>query len=105
MARSIDLRDKRFHGWTVEARVAPSALYVRTYQWWRCRCDCGRTAVLRGIDLRSGTSRACHNNADPVPLRASCHVRLWDEHPCLNTLAGHSIHFYDIRASRLAQAS
>lgn len=27
--------------------------------YWRCRCDCGKTAVVRGSSLRSGHTKSC----------------------------------------------
>jgi hypothetical protein len=26
---------------------------------WRCRCDCGKTTVVRGTDLRAGKQKTC----------------------------------------------
>lgn len=41
---------------------------------WVCRCECGRTAVVSGDDLRSGRSTGCSGTAagcledlQPVP--------------------------------------
>ena len=100
MAAAIDLTGQQFHGWTAVRRVPSSARYNRTYCWWLCRCECGRTEVLRGIDLRSGVARACHNADDIEPPRtAVCSERLWGEYPCLARRAGHLAHFYDIRTS------
>ena len=40
---------------TVVARAANHRIYVR----WDCVCQCGRRAVVRGVDLRLGHTQSC----------------------------------------------
>ena len=43
--------------------------------WWLCRCDCGNTAVKKGVDLRNGSAKSC-----------KCLFRLPDGVAALNNL-------------------
>lgn len=56
MARLIDLTGRRFG-----MLVALSMDGVDSYRqrMWRCVCDCGRTVVMVGRNLRSGNSKSC----------------------------------------------
>jgi hypothetical protein len=29
------------------------------HAYWRCRCDCGREAIVQGSKLRTGWTRSC----------------------------------------------
>lgn len=59
MARStlIDLTGQRFGRYLVTARGQSRPGEKRAY--WLCRCDCGSEVVVRGKNLRNGTSRSC----------------------------------------------
>ena len=53
--RTIDIKDLRFHRWTVIEKVARPGERLA----WKCRCDCGNERIVAGTDLRSGHSRSC----------------------------------------------
>jgi hypothetical protein len=58
--RKIDLVGQQF------GRLQVTALAPRTYQtMWHCRCECGNTTIVSGINMRSGhtTSCGCYGNA------------------------------------------
>ena len=53
----IDLTGQRFGRLTVIGR-APSDKGC-TNAKWRCRCDCGKETIVRGVTLRRGESKSC----------------------------------------------
>jgi len=55
MANFIDLTGQRFGRLVVKSY---SHKYDR-YSYWLCVCDCGKTAVVRGANLKSGKTRSC----------------------------------------------
>lgn len=55
MNRPLELSGHRFGALLVlEKAESPD-----TQSRWRCRCDCGETAVIRGTTLRTGHTRSC----------------------------------------------
>ena len=54
---AIDLTDRRFGTLHVLKRSKRTDTAGRAF--WICRCDCGRTAVIRGDNLRFGNTRQC----------------------------------------------
>lgn len=55
MGKMIDLTGKRFGMLTVIGYIGKEG---REY-YWRCKCDCGNEAHVRGRTLRSGETRSC----------------------------------------------
>jgi len=55
MSDLIDLSGQRFGRLTVLERTSAR----RTEARWLCRCDCGKTVVVRGHMLRRGDTRSC----------------------------------------------
>jgi hypothetical protein len=51
-----DLTGQRFGHLTV---LSLSRMDARQGAYWRCRCDCGAQAVVRGASLSSGGTRTC----------------------------------------------
>lgn len=73
MSKLIDLTGLRFERLVVEERaVAPEGAKE---VYWRCRCDCGNIAIVRGTHLRQGKIKSCgcygksHNKIDMTGLR------------------------------------
>jgi hypothetical protein len=54
--RFIDLTGERFEKWLVMSRAQSDKNGITR---WLCRCDCGRSALVYGISLKSGRSRSC----------------------------------------------
>lgn len=54
--RIIDLSGERFGRWMVKGRSTENKANRPA---WDCLCDCGNTAVVRGGDLRNGSSTSC----------------------------------------------
>ena len=54
--RPIDLTGQRFYRYLV---LEPAEHQPGEATLWRCRCDCGRTSIVRGSNLRSGNSKSC----------------------------------------------
>lgn len=54
--RLVDLTGQRFGRLVVEERV-----HVENCKavCWKCKCDCGETTVVRGCNLKSGSTRSC----------------------------------------------
>ena len=50
-----DLRGQKFGRWMVIERAANKGKQTA----WRCRCDCGREAVVVGSSLTRGASKSC----------------------------------------------
>lgn len=57
MSRVIDLTGQRFGRLTVIERVQPRQ--GSTNARWKCICDCGNEALVRGTTLRRGESKSC----------------------------------------------
>lgn len=55
-----DLTGKRF-GRLVAKRLA---FTKNGFAYWECKCDCGKTAIVRGVLLSNGTTKSCgcYNN-------------------------------------------
>lgn len=54
--KASDHTGKRFHKLTAIERVPGTG---RPGARWRCRCDCGATVEVQGIDLASGKTKSC----------------------------------------------
>lgn len=54
-ARFIDLTGKKFERLTVIRLIKKSKSYIL----WECECECGKTANVRGNDLRTSNTRSC----------------------------------------------
>ena len=54
--RATDLAGMRFGRLIVLARAGSDA---HGQAMWSCRCDCGGTAVVRGMHLRTGNTLSC----------------------------------------------
>ncbi|WP_293381329.1 hypothetical protein [Phenylobacterium sp. SCN 70-31] len=54
--RLIDMTGLRFGLWSVQEKAGNSP---RGGALWTCRCDCGRSGVVAGSDLRGGKSTNC----------------------------------------------
>lgn len=52
MRPTIDLKNSRFGKLTV-LEPAP------TKGWWKTKCDCGNTKIVRGSSLTTGNTRSC----------------------------------------------
>lgn len=52
---AIDIVGQRFGRWTVVQRVERT----KTHATFLCRCDCGAENVVKGVQLRRGTSKSC----------------------------------------------
>ena len=57
--RAENLIGKKFGLLTVMAREANLITPSRVIARWRCICECGKTTVVRGHNLRSKTTRSC----------------------------------------------
>lgn len=55
MTALIDLTGRRFGHWTVENRIGNRG----SDALWACRCDCGVSRAVYGINLRYRRSRSC----------------------------------------------
>ena len=55
--RFIDLTGHRFGRLVVLRRISPSRRRHRPD--WLCQCDCGQTALITGMCLRTGDTRSC----------------------------------------------
>lgn len=55
-----NIQGERFGRWTVMRRAASAEAHAH----WACRCDCGTESVVRGANLRDGTSESCGCGAD-----------------------------------------
>ena len=56
MRKRLDLTGQRFERWTV---VAFSRVDQHGNTCWLCRCDCGEQKLVRGSDLRRGSTNSC----------------------------------------------
>lgn len=67
MPKLIDLTGKRFGKLTVIDR-APNSKNCETM--WNCLCDCGNALVVRGHNLKQGTTKSCGcSRKDKRPYR------------------------------------
>lgn len=48
--RPLDLTGNKFGRWTALTRVGKA---------WRCACECGKVALVKTCNLRSGASKSC----------------------------------------------
>lgn len=56
MSRTVEMVGKTFGRWKVLSRSGSTS---RGQATWRCECACGVNSVVRGADLRNGTSVSC----------------------------------------------
>ncbi|MCD7919409.1 MAG: transcriptional regulator [Clostridiales bacterium] len=56
-----DYVGKRFGRWTVleYAGTAQDLGLAGTMNYWKCRCDCGKTGVVGQTELQNGSSQSC----------------------------------------------
>ena len=54
MAQAIDLAGRRFG-----RLVVVSIAFRKNAIYWSCQCDCGGSTVVRGTELRNGTTKSC----------------------------------------------
>jgi hypothetical protein len=67
VTRPLELQGQKFGRLLVKARAG--SLNNRTV--WECQCDCGETAIIRGVDLNSGKQLSCGcYHADLMTARA-----------------------------------
>lgn len=59
MGKLIDLTGQRFGRLTVLERCGTQRYETAVEPLWRCRCDCGREAVVIGSSIRHGKTRSC----------------------------------------------
>jgi len=89
--KTIDLAGKKFNLLTVVSQ-APSD---KAGAAWTCLCDCGETATVNSLKLRTGSTKSCgHLKADRIGLSNRTHglanktktYRTWKEmrQRCLN---------------------
>jgi hypothetical protein len=58
MGTLADIERQRF-GRLVVLRLAERGNYVTRTRYWICGCDCGKTVVVNGANLRHGQSQSC----------------------------------------------
>lgn len=58
MKEAKDLSNFKFGKWLVESKSNTTHKHIH----WNCVCDCGKTGVIRGSHLLSGTSTSCGCN-------------------------------------------
>lgn len=56
VSHAENLKGKRFGRLTVFKRYGTSK---DRKALWKCKCDCGKTTVVRSIDLKSGNTKSC----------------------------------------------
>lgn len=56
MSKLIDITGNKYGKLTVICREANTNEGAST---WRCQCECGNTVVVRGANLRKGTTKSC----------------------------------------------
>lgn len=62
VSHAENLKGQRFGRLTVFKRYGTSK---DRKALWKCKCDCGKTTVVRSIDLKSGNTKSCgcmHNH-------------------------------------------
>lgn len=71
MNASEDLTGRRVGHLTVEG---VSFIAIGGNEYWRCRCDCGKTVVLNGWILRNGErkycGKSCSARSKPLPSKS-----------------------------------
>lgn len=55
----VSMVGEKFNMLTVLERSAPPRLFKFKTHMYKCLCDCGNTAVVRGASLRSGNIKSC----------------------------------------------
>ena len=71
MSAVKDLTGQRFGRLVVIERVGSTAKREAT---WKCLCDCGRTTISPGYNLRSGNTKSCGClNSDESAKRSTTH--------------------------------
>lgn len=71
MSALIDLTGQRFGRWTVLSHAGKKGKHAA----WFCSCDCGKTGIVRGDNLREGGSISC--GCYSVDLRTK-HGHRWE---------------------------
>jgi len=56
MSNFIDITGQRFNHLVVIKRVPNDAHGIAK---WECRCDCGKTTIVRGKNLKNGAVKSC----------------------------------------------
>lgn len=56
-SKAEDLKGQRFGLLTVKKREG--TLEKDRRATWRCKCDCGKTVIVRAVDLKSGNTKSC----------------------------------------------
>ena len=56
MSKFIDITGQRFNHLVVIKRVPNDAHGIAK---WECRCDCGKTTIVRGKNLKTGAVKSC----------------------------------------------
>ncbi len=85
--RFIDLIGQRFERLVVEKRVS---INKHGHTMWVCKCNCGGSAVVRSINLRSGKTKSCGCfNRDVITKHGMCETKTfhtWEgmKQRCLN---------------------
>src|SRR5439155_23544818 len=88
MPSFIDLSGQRFGRLLVGKRADALNLAVRDARnevFWVCRCDCGKTTIVRSAKLRSGRTRSCgclhRDTAQALGYKNATHGFSRDKHP------------------------
>lgn len=56
MPKFIDMAGKKLHRLTF---IAPSRKSNHGHIQWKCVCDCGKTVICEGANVRSGNTKSC----------------------------------------------
>jgi len=67
----VDLAGKVFGKLTVEEFVGRRSKGTSGDSLWRCQCECGKTSVAYGYNLKSGKSRSCGCAIAPALLKSN----------------------------------
>lgn len=76
--QKIDMIGQRFGLLTVEreATAEETAHIKNRGYYYFCRCDCGNTTIIRGVNLRNGSTKSCGcmrgrkiDDANPTPKK------------------------------------
>lgn len=59
MSKLIDITGRRFGRWTVLERAGSARRGFTVSSLWLCRCDCGTEKIVRGDNLRNGSTQSC----------------------------------------------
>lgn len=60
MGKFIDLKGQKFGGYTVLE-------YTGINQKWKCQCECGHIAYMKGNHLTAGRSKGCRSCSNRLP--------------------------------------